>query len=63
VALAACKNKSHDTFGSTQEFCFMSIADLRKDYTQATLDEADALANPFDFFKLWFDGGPRRALC
>jgi len=33
----------------------MSIADLRKDYTQATLDEADALANPFDFFKLWFD--------
>ena len=33
----------------------MSIADLRKDYTQATLDEADALANPLDFFKLWFD--------
>lgn len=33
----------------------MSIADLRKDYTQATLDETDALANPFDFFKLWFD--------
>lgn len=33
----------------------MSIADLRKDYTQATLDEADALVNPFDFFKLWFD--------
>lgn len=33
----------------------MSIADLRKDYTQATLDEADALPNPFDFFKLWFD--------
>ncbi len=33
----------------------MSIADLRKDYTQATLDEADALASPFDFFKLWFE--------
>lgn len=33
----------------------MSIADLRKDYTQATLDEADALASPLDFFKLWFD--------
>lgn len=33
----------------------MSIADLRKDYTQAELDEADALANPFDFFQLWFD--------
>lgn len=33
----------------------MSIADLRKDYTQATLDEVDALANPFDLFRLWFD--------
>lgn len=33
----------------------MSIADLRKDYTQASLDESDALSNPFDFFKLWFD--------
>jgi pyridoxamine 5'-phosphate oxidase len=33
----------------------MSIADLRKDYTHATLDEADALANPFDFFQLWFE--------
>lgn len=33
----------------------MSIASLRKDYTKATLDEADALANPFDFFRQWFD--------
>jgi pyridoxamine 5'-phosphate oxidase len=33
----------------------MSIADLRKDYTHASLDEADALANPLDFFKLWLD--------
>ena len=33
----------------------MSIADLRKDYTQATLDEADALPNPFEFFRLWFE--------
>ncbi|HEX5484624.1 MAG TPA: pyridoxamine 5'-phosphate oxidase [Limnobacter sp.] len=33
----------------------MSVADLRKEYTQASLDEADALPNPFDFFKLWFD--------
>jgi pyridoxamine 5'-phosphate oxidase len=32
----------------------MSIADIRKEYTQATLDEADALSNPFDFFSLWF---------
>jgi pyridoxamine 5'-phosphate oxidase len=55
VVLAACENKGHHTFSSTKEFCFMSIADLRKDYTQATLDEADALANPFDFFKLWFE--------
>ena len=33
----------------------MSIADLRKDYTHASLNEADALDNPLDFFKLWLD--------
>lgn len=33
----------------------MSIADLRKEYTQASLDEADALPNPFDLFQLWFN--------
>ncbi|HEX4855955.1 MAG TPA: pyridoxamine 5'-phosphate oxidase [Limnobacter sp.] len=33
----------------------MSIADLRKEYTQAELSESDALSNPFDFFRLWFD--------
>ncbi|MBU0783836.1 MAG: pyridoxamine 5'-phosphate oxidase [Gammaproteobacteria bacterium] len=33
----------------------MSIAHLRKDYTKATLDEAHALASPFDFFRQWFD--------
>ncbi|HEX4879700.1 MAG TPA: pyridoxamine 5'-phosphate oxidase [Limnobacter sp.] len=32
-----------------------SIADLRKEYTMATLDEADAPANPMDFFRAWFD--------
>lgn len=32
-----------------------SIADLRKDYTQASLDEADAPTNPFAFFNMWFD--------
>lgn len=32
----------------------MNIADLRKEYTQATLDEADALPNPFDLFDRWF---------
>lgn len=33
----------------------MSIADLRKDYMQGALDEADAKPNPFDLFKQWFD--------
>ncbi|WP_370263416.1 pyridoxamine 5'-phosphate oxidase [Limnobacter sp.] len=32
----------------------MSIADIRKDYTQASLDEAHAPKDPFEFFKLWF---------
>lgn len=32
----------------------MNIADLRKEYTQATLDEADALPNPHDLFDCWF---------
>ena len=33
----------------------MNIADLRKEYTQATLDESDALPNPLHLFKHWFD--------
>lgn len=32
----------------------MSIADLRQEYSRASLDEADALPNPFDLFHLWF---------
>jgi pyridoxamine 5'-phosphate oxidase len=32
-----------------------SIADLRKDYTQAGLDRADVLPNPIDQFQQWFD--------
>jgi pyridoxamine 5'-phosphate oxidase len=32
-----------------------SIADLRKDYTQAGLDRADVLPNPIEQFQLWFD--------
>lgn len=32
----------------------MNIADIRKEYTQATLDEADALPNPHDLFDRWF---------
>ena len=32
-----------------------SIADLRKDYTQAGLDRADVLPNPIDQFQNWFD--------
>jgi pyridoxamine 5'-phosphate oxidase len=31
------------------------IADLRKNYTQAGLLETDAVANPFQQFKLWFE--------
>jgi pyridoxamine 5'-phosphate oxidase len=33
----------------------MSIADLRKEYTQRGLDEADASADPFEQFTTWFD--------
>lgn len=31
------------------------ISDLRKDYQRAGLDEADALALPFEQFRLWFN--------
>lgn len=31
------------------------IADLRKDYTRASLDETDALPNPMDLFQRWFE--------
>lgn len=33
----------------------MSIADLRQEYSQASLDEKDALLNPFDLFHRWFN--------
>ncbi|NMM36445.1 MAG: pyridoxamine 5'-phosphate oxidase [Glaciimonas sp.] len=33
----------------------MSIADLRKDYSQASLSEADTAADPMAQFKKWFD--------
>lgn len=32
-----------------------SIADLRKDYTQAALSESDLAGGPFEQFTLWFD--------
>ena len=32
-----------------------SVADLRQDYTKAGLHEADAAADPFEQFSLWFD--------
>ena len=32
-----------------------SIADLRKDYTRETLNEADVDPNPFQQFRRWFD--------
>jgi pyridoxamine 5'-phosphate oxidase len=33
----------------------MSIADLRQEYSRASLDEKDALPSPFDLFHLWFN--------
>lgn len=33
----------------------MSIADLRKDYSRASLSELDVAANPIDQFAIWFD--------
>ena len=33
----------------------MSLADLRKDYSRASLSELDAAADPIDQFALWFD--------
>jgi pyridoxamine 5'-phosphate oxidase len=33
----------------------MSIADLRKDYSRASLSELEAAANPVDQFATWFD--------
>jgi len=32
-----------------------AVADLRKDYGQAVLDEGDVLADPIDQFTLWFE--------
>jgi len=32
-----------------------AVADLRKDYSQATLDEADLALDPFDQFNTWFE--------
>ena len=32
-----------------------AVADLRKDYSQATLDEADLAADPFEQFNAWFE--------
>lgn len=32
-----------------------SIADLRQDYTRATLDESGVAADPLEQFRLWFD--------
>jgi pyridoxamine 5'-phosphate oxidase len=32
-----------------------SVADLRRNYVAGSLDEANALANPFEQFRLWFE--------
>ena len=33
----------------------MSISDIRREYMQVSLDEADAPSNPRELFQLWFD--------
>ena len=33
----------------------MSLADLRKDYLQASLSESDVASDPFKQFSTWFD--------
>ncbi|MFX7793023.1 pyridoxamine 5'-phosphate oxidase family protein, partial [Acinetobacter baumannii] len=33
----------------------MSLADLRKDYSRASLSELDTAADPVDQFAVWFD--------
>jgi pyridoxamine 5'-phosphate oxidase len=40
----------------------MSIADLRKEYSQASLSESDVCPNPLDQFKLWFDEAVKAAI-
>jgi pyridoxamine 5'-phosphate oxidase len=40
----------------------MSIADLRKEYSQASLSESDVRANPLDQFTLWFEEAVKAAI-
>jgi pyridoxamine 5'-phosphate oxidase len=40
----------------------MSIADLRREYTLASLDLSDVAADPFDQFARWFDEAQRAEL-
>lgn len=40
----------------------MSIADLRRDYRARALSEADAAADPLEFFRQWFDEAVRADL-
>ncbi|HEU4623023.1 MAG TPA: pyridoxamine 5'-phosphate oxidase [Burkholderiaceae bacterium] len=40
----------------------MNIADLRKDYARATLDETHVAADPIEQFRHWFDDALRAAI-
>jgi pyridoxamine 5'-phosphate oxidase len=40
----------------------MAIADLRKEYSQASLSESDVCPNPVDQFKLWFEEAVKAAI-
>lgn len=36
-----------------------SLADLRKDYSRASLSETETAADPIDQFAIWFDEASR----
>lgn len=40
----------------------MSIADLRKDYTRASLSETDVVADPINQFRIWFEQASKAAV-
>jgi pyridoxamine 5'-phosphate oxidase len=40
----------------------MSIADLRKEYSQASLSESEVCVNPLDQFTLWFEEAVKAAI-
>jgi pyridoxamine 5'-phosphate oxidase len=40
----------------------MSIADLRKDYTRASLSESDMVTDPINQFRIWFEQASKAAV-